>query len=123
MFMQVPFPPRGEGPSKRALKGETVMKVKRKRIWIDNFQTYLSLRLALYFAVYMMTVWAWDLIDRSTATLLEALLGPLAAYWTVLSSTVVLLVGLLFIYDLVRFSHRVVGPLYRFRKCLKAIVE
>lgn len=99
------------------------MTVKRKKIWIDSFQTYLSLRLALYFAVYMITVWAWVAIDRSTATLLGARLGPASGYWSVLSASVVVLVGLLFLYDIVRFSHRLVGPLYRFRKHLKAIVD
>ncbi|HBI42055.1 MAG TPA: hypothetical protein DDY78_04240 [Planctomycetales bacterium] len=99
------------------------MKVKRKKIWIDSFQTYLSLRLALYFALYMITVWAWVVIDRSTAAMVEAHLGPAAVYWSVLSVSVVVLVGLLFIYDIVRFSHRIVGPLYRFRKYLKAIVD
>ncbi len=99
------------------------MKAKRKKIWIDSFQTYLSLRLAMYFAVYMMTVWAWVVIDRSTATMLDAHLGPVAGYWSVASASVVVLVGLLFIYDVVRFSHRIVGPLYRFRKYLKAIVD
>ncbi len=99
------------------------MKVKRKKIWIDSFQTYLSLRLGLYFALYMITVWAYVAIDRATASLREAQLGPLAVYWSVLSSGIVLVVGLLFIYDVVRLAHRVVGPLYRFRKCLKAIVD
>jgi hypothetical protein len=99
------------------------MQVKRKKIWIDSFQTYLSLRLSLYFVAYMITVWAWVVIDRTTASLLEAHLGQPPISWSLLSGGVVVLAGLLFIYDLVRFSHRVAGPLYRFRKHLKAIVD
>ena len=99
------------------------MEFKRKKIWIDRFQTYLSLRLALYFAVYMIAVWAWVVIDRSTAALLEARFGQAAVYWSVVSASVVVFIGLLFIYDMVRFSHRFAGPLYRFRKCLKAITD
>jgi hypothetical protein len=105
------------------VKGEALVKAKRKKIWIDSFQTYLSLRLALYFAAYMITVWAWVVIDRDTTTMLGARLGPVAGYWSILSASIIVLVGLLFTYDVVRFSHRIVGPLYRFRKYLKAIVD
>jgi hypothetical protein len=103
------------------VNGEILVKTTRKKIWIDSFQTYLSLRLALYFVAYMLTVWTWVAIDRSTATLLQGHFGQPAFYWSVMSTSICVLVGLLFIFDIVRFSHRIVGPLYRFRKCLKAI--
>jgi hypothetical protein len=99
------------------------VKSKRKKIWIDSFQTYLSLRLALYFAVYMIAVWAWVVLDRITGALLEARFGHIAVYWSVVSASVVVFVGLLFIYDMLRFSHRFAGPVYRLRNCLKAIVD
>jgi len=36
---------------------------------------------------------------------------------------VLVAVGFLFIYDMMRFSHRFVGPLFRLRKCVQAIIE
>ena len=102
---------------------ETPVKAKRKKIWIDRLQTYLSLRLALYFAVFMISVWALAAIQRSTVALLEERFEQCAVYLSVLSDGVLLVVGLMFIYDMVCFSHRFVGPLYRFRKHLQAIVD
>jgi signal transduction histidine kinase len=100
------------------------VKNKRKKIWIDRFQSYLSLRLALYFAVYTIIVWLWAIIDRITASLLvEAHFEYVGVYWSVLSVGTLLAVGLLFIYDMVCFSHRIAGPLYRFRKQLQAIKD
>ena len=98
------------------------MNAKRKRIWIDRFQTNLSLRLAFYFLLYMVTVLAWVAVDRVAASLIEEHFGQGTGYWSLMSACVVVLVGLLFIYDMMRFSHRFVGPLFRFRQCLKAIV-
>jgi hypothetical protein len=71
----------------------------------------------------MITVWVWAIIDRSTETLLKPRFGESAVYWSILLTAVVLIVGLGFTYDIVRFSHGLVGPLYRLRKCLKAIVD
>ena len=99
------------------------MQMKRKKIWIDRFQTNLSLRLAMYFVLYMITVLSWVAVDRVTASLIEAHFGQAAVSWSVMSASVVVLVGFLFIYDMMRFSHRFVGPLYRFRQCLRAIAD
>jgi hypothetical protein len=46
--------------------------------------------------------------------------GP-AGYCMFFIGASVVYVGLLFIFDAVRLSHRVVGPLYRFRKTIQAI--
>jgi hypothetical protein len=99
------------------------MHFQRKKIWIDRFQTNLSVRLALYFLLYMITVLTWVAIDRMTANLIEVHFGQASVLWSVMSASIVVTVGLLFIYDMMRFSHRFVGPLFRFRKCLKAIVD
>jgi len=39
---------------------------KRKKIWIDRLQTLLSVRLALYFASYQLTIWFLFTIERGT---------------------------------------------------------
>jgi len=94
----------------------------RTRIWIDRFQTSLSLRIASYFVVYQIAVWSAVLTERAFSAGMERLVGETAAgYCFVFFAIVVLCLGLLFIYDAVRFAHRVVGPLYRVRKVVKAL--
>jgi hypothetical protein len=94
---------------------------KRKRIWIDRFQTLLSLRLALYLILYQFAVWAIFSIQKHTTEVLERLIGPGAILFSVLAWSTGTVLAVLFILDTVRLVHRVVGPVYRFRQCLKAL--
>lgn len=100
------------------------MREKRKKIWIDRFQTYLSIRLTLYFVLYQAAVWALVLIEKNLFAIMDELVGPGGAIgvFAVLVSVVVV-VGILFIYDAIKLSHRVVGPLYRVRKTIQAITD
>src|SRR5262245_30433051 len=98
------------------------MKQQRKKVWIDRFQTYLSLRIALYFIIYQAAVWAYVLFERRIFGGLPSLLGPaVATYCLGFFTLAVVLVGVLFIYDAIHVTHRIVGPLYRFRKIVQAI--
>jgi sensor histidine kinase YesM len=94
----------------------------RKKIWIDRFQTYLSVRLALYFVLYQAAVWALVLIEKNIFAVMEDVVGPgggLGVFLVLVG--VVVVVGLLFIYDAIKLTHRIVGPLYRIRKTLQAV--
>jgi hypothetical protein len=93
---------------------------KRKKIWIDRFQTYLSVRLAVYFLLYQVAVWALFWIDARMTTLGDAT-GLIPSYGFVLTPVVAVGLGMLFIYDAVKLTHRIVGPLYRFRVTVRAI--
>jgi hypothetical protein len=98
------------------------MKEKRKRIWIDRFQTYLSIRLALYFILYQAIIWMITVVERNVTAVVDQRQGPAAA--ALLRSMLLvfgILLGLLFIFDSVRLTHRVVGPLHRFRKTIQAL--
>lgn len=98
------------------------MTEKRKKIWIDRFQTALSLRISLYFVLYAVAVGAILWVERSFLAGLERLIGhPLAPYAFLFQVLTLALVGLLFIWDAVRYAHRIVGPLHRFRTALKAV--
>jgi hypothetical protein len=97
------------------------VKEQRKKIWIDRFQTRLSLSIALYFAVYQVAIWSLVVIERHVAARLELLLGQGTSGLIVFMTATVAILGLLFIYDAIRLSHRLVGPLYRFRKTIQAI--
>jgi hypothetical protein len=98
------------------------MSEKRKKIWIDRLQTTLSIRIALYFVIYQGTVWPLIYLGRAITRSTASLMGETAAaYYWVFLVTVVLVLGYLFILDSIKMTHRLVGPLYRFRKTIQAI--
>jgi hypothetical protein len=99
------------------------MREHRKKIWIDSFQTSLVIRIAAYLFVYQVVVWAF-------IALCEQISNALAANgvnWPFLASTTVRIeLALVILFpplalDIIRFVHRLVGPLYRFRKTIQAI--
>lgn len=99
------------------------MREKRKKIWIDRFQTYLAFRIAFFFVFYQVIVWAIVLLERNILATLHAILGQGAVLYGVFLflAAIVVMVGFLFIYEAVKFTHRIVGPLYRFRKAIQAV--
>jgi len=100
------------------------MQHKRKKIWIDRFQTFLFLRIALYFFLCQVTIWSVVLLERRLYEILLDLGSPIP-FEVCLGFLVVtmLFLGFLFVYDAVQFAHRIVGPLYRFRKTIQAIKD
>jgi hypothetical protein len=97
---------------------------KRKRIWIDRFQTYLFIRIALYCVLSQMAVWFILLICQHSYAAAETMLGPGAAPSSfVVSALILTFLSFLLIYDSLKFAHRFVGPLYRFRKTIQAITS
>ena len=99
------------------------MQLRRKKIWIDRFQTLLFLRIALYFIVYQAAVWAFYLLECGSAQALEAVGGgpSSTAYFVFFGAVFLVFIGFLFIYDAIQFAHRFVGPLYRIRKTIQAV--
>src|SRR5688572_8846557 len=93
----------------------------RKKIWIDRFQTYLSIRLAVYFIMYQVAVWALYVIDSRMKALGGTLGEVSSTFGFLLTPLVGVTLALLFIYDAVGLTHRIVGPLYRIRKTVQAI--
>jgi hypothetical protein len=99
------------------------MKDKRKRIWIDPFQTGLLFRIVFYCVLFQVATWCFfafcDVINQG--------LAQLGIEWELsanpLTRTVLVLVALAppLTVDAVRFAHRLVGPLYRFRKTVQAM--
>jgi hypothetical protein len=98
------------------------MQNQRKKIWIDRLQTHLALRLALYLGCFQAALWVLFLIEGSLRYSFGSVLGsdgPRICF--VLLSVPVFLLGLATIYDSLLFSHRLAGPIYRFRQVIKAI--
>src|SRR5207237_1408725 len=83
--------------------------------------TKLSLRIAFYCAVYQIAVWSLVIIERHLSMSMERIFGKAESGLIVFLVTPVVFLGILFIRDAIIFSHRFVGPLYRFRKTVQAI--
>ncbi len=101
------------------------MSEERIKVWVDPFQTRLSLRiggyLAVFFVVFCNFLFAWKMIEEGPT-------DPWAQFVDTLRSNAPVFV-LLFVlvpvmaWDTIRFSHRLVGPLVRFRKTIQQIAD
>jgi hypothetical protein len=98
------------------------MRNQRRRIWIDPFQTRLVIRQVFYCLSFFAAAWVVLSILRGIGEGMGAIaeepgntrLG-LPALLTILS------VLAMIAYDSIRYVHRVVGPVYRFRKTIQAV--
>jgi methyl-accepting chemotaxis protein len=97
----------------------------RKKVWIDPFQTQLSNRIAAYLAVFFVVfvnlLFGWRLIA-------EGPVDPWRQFIETLYANLPVFIVLLFLvpvlaWDTIRMSHRLVGPLVRFRKTMEAIAD
>jgi hypothetical protein len=98
------------------------VRCKRRRLWIDRFQTLLYIRIVIFCALYQLSVWlvcaVWQKFDRMS----EATIGQRLASWVPLLLVFLTLAPIVSL-DALRFSHRLIGPLVRFRKTFRAIAE
>jgi len=101
-------------------------KHKRRRLWVDSaFQFRLLTRMAFYLLAYALVVLHISLIFEIMTRVADDGLGQGAGEFYVdflgrhraLLITLVLTTPIL-LYDLLKFSHRVAGPLYRCRKIM-----
>lgn len=101
---------------------------KRTRLWIDpSLQLGLLVRLTLHLVtcalVLLHVAFLYEVMANLPAVLSQ---GVLTFYREFFARQAPLFVGLLailpiFLYDMVKFSHRFAGPLYRYRKTLEAM--
>ncbi len=99
------------------------MRDERKKVWIDAFQTKLFLRMGSYWLIYQLCLWnlvfVWRLLHEGPGNILEQYGRFCMDYAPALAGCVLLLPVLC--YDMVKFAHRIVGPIYRFRKAIQAL--
>jgi methyl-accepting chemotaxis protein len=97
----------------------------RKHVWIDQFQTRLALRIGAYLAllplVLINLLFVWKLAA-------EGVNDPLAQLVSLLRDSLPIGVCLLILvpvmaWDAIRFSHRLVGPIARFRKSIQELAR
>lgn len=97
----------------------------RKKVWIDHFQTRLAWRIALYLAllppVLLNLLFAWKLLSEGVHDPLEQFVGLLHQMIPV--GVCLLVVVPVMAWDAIRFSHRLVGPLIRFRRAAQDIAN
>jgi hypothetical protein len=97
----------------------------RARIWIAPFQTKLFIRFAVYWLLYQVSLWnflfVWRLFKEGKADLLEQYGRFFGEFYPLLLCFLIIVP--FFAWDAVRFSHRIVGPIYRFHQTIKSLAE
>jgi hypothetical protein len=101
------------------------MSEERKKIWVDSFQTKLSLRiggyLVVFFLVFCNLLFVWKMIEEGPVDPAQQFLDTMRSNLPVIVCLLVLVPVMA--WDTIRFSHRLVGPLVRFRKTMQAIAQ
>lgn len=100
------------------------MNERRHRKWIDRFQTSLSIRIACYGLLFQVLVCGLIVLCDRYAEILRSAEGQADStrvYW--LAGMMMLGMAVIMIHDSVQFAHRFVGPVYRFRRSVRAITE
>jgi hypothetical protein len=97
------------------------MRQKRTRVWIDRFQTSLSVRLAGYFVLYQVALWSLFWINGRLTMFGESVGWSGSAAGVLLTPLLAIGLALIFIFDAAKETHRVVGPLYRIRNTIQAV--
>src|SRR5205823_6087724 len=103
--------------------GASTMREDRKKVWIHNIQTKLFLRMGFYWVIYQVGLWnlvfAWRLLLEGPGNVLEQYGRFCLDYYPAFVACLVLLPFIA--RDTVKFTHRVVGPIHRFRQTLQSV--
>jgi hypothetical protein len=101
------------------------MRDQRKRVWIDQFQTRLATRIAAYLGLFLVVLvnflFAWRLVVEGVTNPAVQFLNMLYDYLPV-GVCLCLLVPVM-AWDAIRWSHRLIGPLVRFRYGFKSVAN
>lgn len=97
----------------------------RRRTLVDKFQRKLAVRMFAYWFLYQFTLFnllfCWRLLSEGPGDLLQQYGRFFLEYWPVLFGFLAIVPVL--IWDAVKFSHRVSGPLVRFRRVCRDIAN
>jgi hypothetical protein len=100
-----------------------VNREQRTKIWVDHFQTRLTVRIVLYLGAFLLVLtnllFALTLIEDGPRNLIPQFVGMVTAHAPVLLCLFALTPVIA--WDAVRFTHRLVGPLARFRRAFRDI--
>jgi uncharacterized membrane protein len=97
----------------------------RKKVWVDPFQTKLSLRIGGYLFVFLVVfcncLFAWKMIEEGPVDPWRQFVETLQTHLPVFVCLLVLVPAMA--WDAIHFSHKLVGPLVRFRKTVQEIAD
>ena len=101
------------------------MEYQRKRFLVDNFQTKLFLRIGMYWLIYQFTTWNILLIWRLLTEGNGDPLGQIRQVFLEQYPTLIIFVLIVpfLCWDAVKFSHRLVGPIKRFRNTFQSVAK
>ncbi len=100
-------------------------KYKRSRLWVDGFQTHLLLRMGVYLLLYAVVIWHLGFVINVMASVAangihKGISGLYLEYLVALKPLLyaLLLTAPMLLYDLLKFSNRIAGPLFRCRRVM-----
>jgi len=97
----------------------------RKKVWIDRFQTKFTLRIVYYLIVFPIVLlnflFAWRMWIEGPGHPGEQFLRMLYDYLPVLVCLWLLVPVMA--WDAIRFTHRLVGPVVRFRRTMQELAQ
>lgn len=97
----------------------------RKKVWVDPFQTKLTVRIAaylgLFFIVFFNLLFSWKMWWEGPYDPARQFVETVEAHLPVFGCLLILVP--IMAWDTIRFSHKMVGPLVRFRKTMQAIAS
>jgi nitrogen fixation/metabolism regulation signal transduction histidine kinase len=104
-------------------QSNNAMELQRKKTWIHPFQTGLLVRIVVYLLAYQLIATAFSLYcERMDAAFVaQGVHGHFLGNAFVRSLLALLLLVPMLAADAIYFAHRLVGPLYRFRKTMQTI--
>ena len=97
---------------------------RRWRIWIHSFQTRLMIRVALYLLFFQLTT-AFVLysVGHVSANLKVQMSGSIVDYAPLLAILAGTFLAAAFLYDSLKLTHRLVGPVLRFKRVMQTIAD
>jgi methyl-accepting chemotaxis protein len=93
----------------------------RKKFWIDNIQTRMTIRVMGYCLMYQIAIWViWQVVQTYRYTL-SGFAGESPPQLGLFALVATIAFMAILTYDAILYVHRIVGPIYRFRKTVQAI--
>jgi methyl-accepting chemotaxis protein len=97
----------------------------RYKVWVDRFQTRLTLRISAYLGVFLVVLFnllfGWRLWVEGSGDVWDQFKRTSLDYLPVLGCLLVLMPVM--VWDAIRFTHRLVGPLVRFRRTMQDVAK
>jgi len=95
----------------------------RKKIWVDGFQTKLFIRIGVYWLIYQVALlnflFVWRLLKEGAGDPLDQYVRFIQEFFPALICFAIVVPILA--WDAVRFAHRLIGPIWRFRKTMQDV--